>query len=271
MIVEVANSPDDPRLQVYRDLKRTNLTRWSGLFIAEGDKVVDRLLTSGLTLHSVLVGRGWLTRYESRVPPEVPLLVVDDRQVPELVGFEFHRGVLACGQRPQTAELAELIPGDKPHCTLVICPNVQGPDNLGNILRTSAALGVDGVLVGNESADPFSRRVLRVSMGELLRLPLRQSADLAADLRALRREFGVELLATVLDEQAEPMDRLLTRPPRLGVLFGGEGNGLPAAIVAECDRRLTIPMARGVDSMNVAITAGIVIYELTRRGRPPTS
>jgi tRNA G18 (ribose-2'-O)-methylase SpoU len=247
---------------MYRDLKRTNLTRWSGQFIAEGDKVVDRLLVSGLGVHSVLVARQWLPRYEQQVPDSVPLLVIDDHELPELVGFEFHRGVLACGQRPATPALAEILPLDRERWTIVICPNVQGPDNLGNILRTCAALGVDAVLLGRESADPFSRRVLRVSMGELLRLPLRQSPDILGDLRSMRELYGIELVATVLDDRAESLNRYERGSARLGVLFGGEGNGLTPEVVSICDRSVTIPMLRGTDSLNVATSAGIVIYEL---------
>lgn len=262
MIVDCSLAEDEPRLRVYRQLKQTNLTRWSGQFIAEGDKVVDRLLASGLGVQSVLVARRWLERYEAIVPVEVPLLVIADDELPQLVGFEFHRGVLACGVRPQTPELEAILPREKSRWTIVICPNVQGPDNLGNILRTCAALGVDAVLLGRESADPFSRRVLRVSMGELLRLPIRQSSDLLADLRTLREAYGVELIATVLDERAELLTHYQRRSDRIGILLGGEGNGLPAEVVELCDRRVGIPMQRGADSLNVATCAGIFIYEL---------
>ncbi|MBL8826976.1 MAG: RNA methyltransferase [Planctomycetaceae bacterium] len=262
MIVTCSLDEDEPRLRVYRQLKQTNLTRWSGQFIAEGDKVVDRLLASGLEVQSVLVARRWLETYVTKVPAQVPLLVIADDELPQLVGFEFHRGVLACGVRPATPDLAAIVPKETSPWTVVVCPNVQGPDNLGNILRTSAALGVDAVLLGRESADPFSRRVLRVSMGELLRLPIRQSSDLLDDLRTLREVHGVELVATVLDDQSEPLHRYRPRANRLGVLFGGEGNGLTDDVLQVCDRRVSIPMQRGADSLNVATCAGIVLYEL---------
>jgi len=263
MIVPVSVRDDDPRLAVYRNLKQSNLTRWSGLFVAEGDKVVDRLLVSGLDIVSVLVGRRWLDEYEPKVSGDTPLLVIDDAEIPELVGFEFHRGVLACGRRPVDTPLEIIAPADRRRWTLVVCPEIFGPENLGNLLRTCAALGVDGVLLGNQAADPYSRRVLRVSMGEAFRVPMRQSSDLAGDLATLVARDNLELAATVLDPEATPLSSF-ARPERLGVLFGGEGDGLSGEWLSRCKHRLTIPMARGVDSLNVATAAGVFIYELTQ-------
>ena len=178
--------------------------------------------------------------------------------VEPLVGFNFHRGILACGRRRPNAELADLAPLDR-RLTLAICPDVQDPENLGAILRISSGFGVDGVLVGRGSADPFSRRALRVSMGASLRLPIREATDLESDLRQLREQFAVQLAATLLDPTAEPLSSA-ARPDRFALLFGSEGHGLAPAIVALCNRRLTIPMHAGTDSLNVAVAAGIFLH-----------
>jgi tRNA G18 (ribose-2'-O)-methylase SpoU len=252
------DSVSDPRLVPYRDLKRSNLTRWSGRFIAEGEKLVRRLLASRFALDSVLVAERFLDEFEPLVPPEVLLLVVPDGLVPEIVGFNFHRGVLACGRRLPRRTLDETV-SNQGRLTLVICPDVQDPENLGGILRASAAFGADAVVLGERCGDPFSRRVLRVSMGTAFQVPIVESQDLAADLDRLRDQFGVELAATVLADDAERLSDT-GRPQRLGLLFGSEGHGLDPEWVARCPRRITVPMAGGTDSLNVAMAVAVCLY-----------
>ena len=252
------NSLDDPRLEAYRHLKDTNRTRWADLFIAEGEKLVQRLLASDYAVESVLLSDRFEAQLGSLVPPEVPTWILPDELIEPLVGFDFHRGILACGRRRPRPTLEELAPLGRP-LTLAICAEVQDPENLGAILRISAALGVDGVLVGRGSADPLSRRVLRVSMGAALRVPIRESSDLEADLERLRSQLDVQLAATVLDPTAEPLS-ISTRPNRFALVFGSEGHGLPPSIVSLCQRRITIPMNQRADSLNVAVAAGICLH-----------
>jgi tRNA G18 (ribose-2'-O)-methylase SpoU len=252
------NSLDDPRLEPYRHLKDTNRTRWEGLFVAEGEKLVRRLLASEFPVESVLLSERFEAQLGSLVPPDVSTWVLPDELVEPLVGFNFHRGILACGRRRPNLTLEELAPLDR-RLTLAICSEVQDPENLGAILRISAAFGIDGVLIGQGSADPLSRRVLRVSMGASLRVPFRESPNLAADLMHLRDQLDVQLAATVLDHSAEPVSTA-TRPERFALLFGSEGHGLASSIVSLCDRRITIPMNRRADSLNVAVAAGIFLH-----------
>jgi tRNA G18 (ribose-2'-O)-methylase SpoU len=252
------NSLDDPRLEPYRHLKDTNRTRWASLFICEGEKLVRRLLASGFSVESLLISGRFERHFDALAPQDVPLWIVPDELIQPLVGFNFHRGILACGRRRANPPLEEIAQLGRP-MTLVICPEVQDPENLGAILRISSAFGVDGVLIGRGSADPFSRRVLRVSMGASLRLPVREASDIVADLDQLRDLLAVDLAATVLDRSAERL-ATATRPDRFALLFGSEGHGLDPAIVALCDRRLTIPMNPGTDSLNVAVAAGIFLH-----------
>jgi len=259
MRIERISDVDDPRIAIYRDLPRSNLTRPSGLFIAEGGLVVERLLASSYELASVLLDERCETEWITRLPLDVPIYVVPHENVSQIVGFKFHRGILACGRRRPSPRLADLLRPEAERITAVVAVDVNDPENLGAILRTSAALGVDLLLVSPRCADPFSRRVLRTSMGSVFKLPLRISDDMAGDLAALRSEYRLELTAAVLDDHAEPL-RMARRSPRFGLLVGNEGHGLPAPIVAQCDRRVTIPMASGVDSLNVAVAAGIVLY-----------
>jgi tRNA G18 (ribose-2'-O)-methylase SpoU len=256
------SSLDDPRLEPYRHLKDTNRTRWEGLFIVEGEKLVRRLLASEYQVESVLLGERFASQLGSLVPANVPAWIVPDALIEPLVGFNFHRGILACGRRQANLSLEELAPAEQA-LTLAVCAEVQDPENLGAILRISAAFGVNGVLIGRGSADPLSRRVLRVSMGASLRVPIRESPDLAADLKRLRSEYHVQLAATVLDASAEPLSTA-ARAERFALVFGSEGHGLPRSIVGLCHRRVTIPMNESTDSLNVAVAAGIFLHHFCR-------
>jgi tRNA G18 (ribose-2'-O)-methylase SpoU len=210
------------------------------------------------------------------LPAEVPTLVIAEAEVEGLVGFNFHRGILGCGRRPRPPALGDLLDGDVHDgdrradeaargraATLVVCPDVQDPENLGAIVRISAAFGAAGLVLGPHCADPFSRRVQRVSMGNVYRLPIVPAADIPATLAELGKAHAVESWATVLATDAETFDPR-HRPDRLALVLGSEGHGLAPEVVAACDRKVTIPMRAGVDSLNVAVAAGIFLYELTR-------
>jgi tRNA G18 (ribose-2'-O)-methylase SpoU len=256
------HSIDDPRLAPYRELNQRNLTRQSGLFIAEGDKVTERLIASRFPVDSLLAEADWAERLESRLPPETPIYVAERRLLEATIGFNFHRGVLGCGRRLAGPAIEQLVKMKQGSATVVICPDVHDPTNLGSIIRTTAAFGCQALVLGGQCADPFSRRVLRVSMGAALHLPIVESRDLAADLAVLRKA-KYTLAATVIDSNAEPL-ATFQRPEKLVLLLGSEGHGLGDEWLALCDRRLTIPMHLGIDSLNVAVAAAVFLYHLQR-------
>jgi tRNA G18 (ribose-2'-O)-methylase SpoU len=251
---------DDPRLAPYRQLNERNLTRHSGLFVAEGEKVVERLIGSRYEVASILAESEFAERYARRLPPATPIYVASRPLLEATIGFNFHRGVVACGRRTPPAALADLMPTlTQARVTLVVCPDVQDPTNLGSIIRTAAAFGCGAVVLGERCADPFSRRVLRVSMGAALHLPIVESRSLVADLQTLAAG-GIELVATVVgDPSAEPLAEA-EPAARTAILLGSEGHGLSAECVAHCHRRVTIPMQAGVDSLNVSVAAAVVLY-----------
>jgi tRNA G18 (ribose-2'-O)-methylase SpoU len=255
---------DDPRLAHYRDLNQRNLTRQSGLFIAEGEKVAERLVASRYEVVSILAEPAYAQRYEARVPPDVPIYVAPRNLLAQTVGFHFHRGIVACGRRQAGIGIVDLptIRGG----TVVVCPDVQDPTNLGSIIRSTAAFGCSAIVLGPKCADPFSRRVLRVSMGAALHLPVVESPELGADLRELGAA-GFELVAAVIDPSAEPLSSFQSGQ-RTAILFGSEGHGLAEDWLALSHRRVTIPMQLGIDSLNVAVAAAVVLYELTRHTSP---
>ena len=261
------SSLDDPRLAPYRNMKERTL-RGEKLFVTEGLLLTERLLESPFRTESLLVTERMASQVQSRVPPEVPVYVVPDELIAELVGFPFHRGVLGAGHRGEPLSLDLLLKeaGNRAELSLVVCPQVTQAENLGLLFRTSAAFGIDGILLGPQCCDPFSRRALRLSMGGVLRVPFVQSTDLAADLVRLKSEWGFERVATVLDQNAERLTEARWAP-RTALLFGNEFEGLSDDWLALCDRRLTIPMQPGTDSLNLGVAAGIFIYAW-RQGSP---
>jgi tRNA G18 (ribose-2'-O)-methylase SpoU len=255
-------SLDDSRVAPYRNLKDRDLARDGDRFIAESEQLVRRLLASGIKTESVLVADKRLPDLAAILPDDLPVYVAPAAVVNQIVGFKFHSGVMAVGVRPPSPTIDSVLAG-KERATLVVCPEVEKTDNLGSLIRIAAAFGADAMILGERSCDPFFRQSVRVSMGAVFQLPIVRSHDLIHDLRRLREEFGVELIATVLDEDAEPLDRA-GRAAKTALLLGNEAQGLPLEIVALCDRRVTIPMKLGTDSLNVAVAAGVFLYHFTR-------
>jgi tRNA G18 (ribose-2'-O)-methylase SpoU len=270
MPTEVIDSLDDPRLEPYRNLKSTNRTRWSNQFIAEGMLVVERLLASDFEVVSVLASRKMERHIVPLVPDDRPLYLLDHVLAAQLVGYTFHTGVLACGVRKPGPMLETLIVPGTDSTLLAACPNVSDPENIGALIRLCAGFGLSGLVLGPGCADPFSRRVLRVSMGTTFSVPIVEARDLRSDLIRLRDEFAVELCAAVLDPRAERLESV-SRSARMALLFGNERHGLDPQWIELCQRRLTIPMAPGADSLNVAVAAGIFFHHLQHSGRPPRS
>jgi tRNA G18 (ribose-2'-O)-methylase SpoU len=255
---------DDPRVAIYRSLKATNQTRRLSQFVAEGEKLVRRLASSRFPIVSVLATERQEPKLPPEIPAEVPRYIVADALMRELVGFPFHRGLLACGQRQSWAPLSEILARPQKRLTLVLCPKLSDPENLGTIARTGDLFGIDAIIAGKECPDPLSRRVLRVSMGAVLQLPVIVAADLHALARQLVETCQLELWAALADPSAAPFEGLV-RPDRLGLVLGDEDRGLDSRWLPLCRQRMTIPMRPGASSLNVAVAAGILIYSLTRK------
>ncbi|QEH33897.1 Putative TrmH family tRNA/rRNA methyltransferase [Aquisphaera giovannonii] len=258
---------EDPRIAAYRSLKATNATRGLDHFVVEGDKLVDRLLRSRFPVESILATDRFAAKHGGQLPDGLPLYVVPFGLVHELVGFPFHRGVLACGRRLPWPPAGEIVGRGGRSMTLAICPKISNPENLGAIARIGDVLGIDGILTGPSCPDPLSRRVLRVSMGSALSLPILVEEHLGQAVDRLVDESGLALWAAVADGSADPFDRH-RRPARLGLVLGDEDEGVEAAWLARCERSITIPMRPGAGSLNVAVAAGILLYHLAgdRRG-----
>jgi tRNA G18 (ribose-2'-O)-methylase SpoU len=259
---------DDPRIAIYRSLKATNQTRDLGQFVVEGEKLVERLLASRFPPVSVLLTDRREPRFRALVPDAVPTYVVPHDLIDLIVGFPFHRGVLACAER-RTWPLDEIVTRAGRRLTLVICPRLSNPENLGGIARIGHVFGIDAILAGASCPDPFSRRVSRVSMGANFCVPTIVSERLADVADSLTRNEQLVLIGAVADDTAEPFDRV-ARPDRLGLVLGEEDQGIDPEWLARCARIVTIPMRTGAGSLNVAVAAGILIQALTRDRLPPS-
>ena len=255
---------DDPRIAIFRSLKATNLTRRLDQFVVEGEKLVARLFESRFPLVSVLVTDRHEPRSELAIPEDVPTFAVPHELIDRLVGFPFHRGVLACARRLAWPSITEIVNSHEGHLLLVICPKLSDPENLGAIARIGDVFGIDAIMTGPECPDPFSRRVLRVSMGSILRVPIIASDRLEAEIESLVELFGLRLLAAVADPAAVPYDQV-TRAVRLGLVLGDEDRGVLREWLERSHERITIPMREGAGSLNVAVAAGILIHALVNR------
>jgi tRNA G18 (ribose-2'-O)-methylase SpoU len=211
-----------------------------------------------------MVDRKMLPAYEQRIGEGVDILVVEHAQVEELIGYNFHRGILACGIRKPRLVLRNqfAIPANERE-TVAAVIGVQDPENVGGILRSCAGLGVQRVILGPGTADPLSRRVLRVSMGMVLELQIFHSSQFLSDLRWLQSEMNIELIATSLESSSTPLETATRDKPAV-ILVGNEREGLPSELQAICDRKLRIAMELGADSLNVSVAAGIVLHYFCR-------
>jgi tRNA G18 (ribose-2'-O)-methylase SpoU len=262
MIISI-DSLDDPRVAHYRNLKDRELERRGQRFIAEGEHIVRRLLASDFPVESVLLADRRAALIAPLVPDHVPVYVVTSERMNEILGLKFHSGIMACGIRKPPRSLDDCIPRGRQRLMLTILPDISNVENIGALVRLSAGFGADAMMLGEHCHDPWWRQSIRVSMGTIFTLPIVQSDNLMRDLARLKSEGNVELIAAVLDPDAEPLERA-KRPEKIGLLFGGEAQGLSPEIVAECDRKVTIPMHHNTDSLNVAVAAGIVLYHFTR-------
>lgn len=255
---ERIESLEDPRLDIYRSLKTQNLQRDNGLFIAEGPTVVERVLRSHFQVRSVLISDSKFASFEDRLPSDIPVYRLKSELADSLVGFNFHCGVMASVVRRQAQPLEALLPPTGPSLILA-GDRIVDPENVGALVRIAAAFGAAAVIFGRGSADAFSRRVLRVSMGNVLFLPVLEQVDLPMRLNELRERHGFQICSTVLDSQAQPLASY-EFPERTVLIMGNEYDGISSEIQLGTSAKLTIPMLNGTDSLNVAVSSAIFLH-----------
>lgn len=267
-VIPISDADDaagtDPRLADFRDLttadRRPDRPGGRGLVLAEGTIVVQRLLDSPYPVRALL---GTARRLDELGPAldrvDVPAYEVSAQLMARVVGFHLNRGVLASADRIVQPSVAELLASAR---TVAVLEGVNDHENLGSVFRNAAALGVDAVLLAGRCADPLYRRSVRVSMGHVLRVPFGTLPDWPIDVSALR---GFRTVALTPGVGAVPLPAAgLASADRVALLLGAEGPGLSDEALAAADVRVAIPMADGVDSLNVATAAAIAFYAATR-------
>ena len=259
---------DDTVLEDYRALndpeRRRELERRGGFFVVEGALALAALLDSGFPIRSVLAAARKAERVRALVGDRAPVVVRSDDEVEAIAGFPFHRGVLAAADRRPLLGVADVLEGAD---LIVIAEGLTDHENVGALFRNAAAFGADAVLLDPATADPLYRRSVRVSLGHVLRVPWTRVPTWPGGLGELRqRRF--ELLALTPAPHAVPIDAVAldvaARRPKVALLVGAEGAGLSDAALAACDRRVRIPIAPAVDSLNVATAAAVALHRLSR-------
>ncbi len=267
----VLDDPLDPRVREYAHLRAATLRLRAagpegareGVFIAEGELVIERALRLGYGMRSLLLLEQRLERFGRLAPEGVPVYAASDSLMRSITGFAVHRGVLASFDRKPLPGVAEVVRDAR---RVVVLEDVNNHTNVGAIVRSASALGIDALLLDPSSCDPLYRRSLRISMGEALSLPHARTDPLPAGLEPLRAA-GFALVALTPEAGAVDIAEVAaTAHDRLALLLGTEGAGLSPAVLAEVDVRARIPLAAGVDSLNVAAAAAIAFYALRPGG-----
>lgn len=256
------SSFDDPRIADYLNLPDRQLQhRERGLFIAEGELVVRHLLASQYKPRSILAIESAIESLQGAFPHgmEAPVYAAPDDIINQIVGFPMHRGVLAVGERPPESDWRDLALRST---SLLIAEDLTNHDNIGGLFRNTSALGgpSSAILFSPRCADPLYRKSIRVSMGHALRVPfatLTPYPHALAELRAM----GFTTIALTPANGAVDINTI-DPPRRPALLVGAEGPGLSAATLAAADLRVRIPIATGVDSLNVYVAAAIAMQRL---------
>lgn len=235
----------------------------SGLptFIAESPKVIRLALDAGYQPISLMCERKHIEGDAKDIIarcPQMPVYTASRELLAQITGYKLTRGVLCAMRRKELPSLAQLSQGAR---RLAVIYGVTDTTNIGAIFRSAAALGVDGVVVSDDSCDPLNRRSVRVSMGTIFQIPWTWSRNPVKDLR----ELGFKSIAMALTDDSISLDDPgLQLEPRLAILLGTEGDGLPKRVIADCDFTVKIPMAHNVDSLNVAAASAVAFWQLCR-------
>ena len=264
--VKAIASFDLPELRPYATLRRSAEHEAQGIFVAESDKVVRRLLESRFTVVSIVLEEKWLVEFrpllEARAET-IAVYLVEKKTLEKLVGFTMFQGVLAIGKVPPKTSLETILAQSTKPLLLAAVDELANAENLGSLVRNCVAFGVGALLVGETSSSPFLRRAVRNSMGTIFDLPIVELSSLTQTIRDLRAR-GIRCVAA----HPRPGGKTLSQADFSGdccLVFGSEGHGISPAVLAACDEAVAIPMPPTVDSLNVGAAAAAFLYEANRQ------
>ncbi|MCX7726512.1 MAG: RNA methyltransferase [Chitinispirillaceae bacterium] len=257
------NSLELPDLEPYRTLKRPEEHFRKGFFVAEGNKVVLRLFESHLEILSVLMTEEWLKKckltLENR-PEPVKVFIAEDKLIQTIIGFKYHQGIMAIAKVPPSYTISSSVESSNFPRLFVALDNLTNSENTGVILRNCAACGVDAILAGETTADPYLRRSVRNSMGTVFKLKIVRCFTLPEALQELKETYNFSIIAAHPREESISLsDVNFTKD--ICIVLGNEDNGVSNAVLDVCDTLMKIPMVNGVDSFNVGCASAIILYE----------
>ena len=265
-IIEIT-SLQEPGVEVFSTLTETQLRNRvepeKGIFIAESPKVIHVALDAGYQPIALLCERRHIEGDAKTLIErcgDIPVYTGDRRLLEQLTGYTLTRGVLCAMRRPTPRSVEEVCREAR---RVVVIDGVVDTTNIGAIFRSAAALGIDAVLLTTNSCDPLNRRAVRVSMGSVFLVPWTWLDASADSLNAL----GFQTAAMALSDDSIPLDApVLKTIPRLAIIMGTEGDGLPHETIQKANYVVRIPMSHHVDSLNVAAAAAVAFWELRFRG-----
>lgn len=258
-----------PQIQIFSSLTERQLHDYEfrgerGFFIAESPKVIGVAIERGYKPYALLCERKHITGDAAAIIakfPEIPVYTGERELLSQLTGYVLTRGVLCVMKRPVLPSLEDVCRHARLLCVL---QSVTDTTNIGAIFRSTAALGVDGIVISSDTCDPLNRRSVRVSMGTVFCVPWTKVEHPVTELRNL----GVTTAALALCKNAISLDNeVLKKEAKLAVVFGTEGAGLPRSVIEKCDFTVTIPMSYGIDSLNVAAAAAVTFWELRKKNQ----
>ncbi len=267
--IQHIDSLDRPELAPYRTMRRQAEHRQLGIFVAEGEKVVRRLLESEFAVLSLLLPEKWFHEYEpllQRRAEDITVFIAQKDELEKLTGFSMYQGVLAVGRIPKLLTVSQILTVSPTPRLLVAADGLSSAENLGALVRNCAAFGAQGLLVGETCTSPYLRRAVRNSMGAIFKLPVTEVSDLATTLRELSGRQIRCLAAHPHAERRSLAEANLAHDCCL--VFGSEGYGISDRVLTACDEAVAVPMQLEVDSLNVGSAAAVFLYEASRqRGR----
>jgi tRNA G18 (ribose-2'-O)-methylase SpoU len=254
-------------LEPYRTLKRPLEHQKKGIFVAEGEKVVRRLLESTIRMMSILLTEEWFSIYrnplESR-DEEIEVYLAKKELMETIVGFQLHKGIMAVAKIPERTTLPEVAASASEPFFFIAVDGVMNSENMGVIVRNCASFGISCLLVGETSCDPYLRRAVRNSMGNVFSLPLVYVTDIAETLKEIRIRYNTTIVAAHPRDASRGIGTVdLTK--NCCIVLGGEGHGISEQVLGACDIETAIPMHPGVDSLNVASASAVIMYEVQRQ------
>jgi len=260
---------DDPNLAPYRTMRRPLEHREQGIFVAEGEKVVRRLLESGFQIISVLLAEKWFRQLEPLLQArteEIQVYLAEKELLETLTGYSMFQGLLAVGKIPAPHSLDQVMQTSPQPYLFVAVDALANAENLGALVRNSVAFGAQALIVGETSSSPFLRRAVRSSMGAIFDLPVVETFSLVKMLGELRARNVRCIAAHPHAEHKTPAQ--VDSTGNCCLVFGSEGYGISPEVLAACSHSAAIPMSGGVDSLNVGSAAAVFLYEVNRqRGR----